>query len=153
MTQTEIQRMLDAFKCCHIAWLLVVPSTKLNPVYAYYQKQNRCLYATREEEAVAIATGLTLGGERPLLLIQQSGVGNVLNAVFTLADSYNVFFPIVVCDRSELDPNPVQRVSSKSTRLVLDSLGCSSIDWSEPNAIETFRSCLNQCCRWIVCTL
>ncbi|WP_414586728.1 hypothetical protein [Scytonema sp. PCC 10023] len=151
MKKTEIDSLLEALRCCNINWIVVFPSTGLDVVYAYYQEKNRCLYTTREEEAVAIASGLTIGGDRPLVLMQQSGVGNALNAVFTLADAYDVFFPILVCDRSELDPNPVQRVSSKSTKQVLEPLGCSWVDWSEPNAIEKFRSCLERRSRWIIC--
>jgi sulfopyruvate decarboxylase TPP-binding subunit len=153
MKEIEMQSMLNAFTACSIDRILVVPSTGLGPVYAYYEKLDRCLYATREEEAVAIATGLTLGGEHPLLLIQQSGVGNALNAVFSLADAYGVFFPIVVCDRSERDPNPVQRVSSKNTKVVLDALGCVHVNWSMSSASETFKNCVKGHCRWITCAL
>jgi sulfopyruvate decarboxylase TPP-binding subunit len=151
MEEIETNRRLDAFRCCQINWLLVVPSSGLNEVYDYYQKQDRCVYATREEESVAIATGLTLAGERPLILIQQSGVGNALNAVFTLPDAYHVFFPILVCMRPEQDPNPVQRVSIKNTMLILEELGCSKINWDHSGAVEQFKIFLKEQSRWIVC--
>jgi len=151
MTDEDLQRMLEAFRYCKIEWLLVVPSTGLDIVYSYYETHHHCLYVTREEEAIAIATGLALGCARPLVLMQQSGVGNCLNAVFTLADAYEVYFPILVCDRSELDPNLVQRTSSKSTKLVLESLGCGNLNWSEPSSINKFGSYLYECRRWIIC--
>lgn len=145
--------MLDAYISCAINWLIVVPGSGLNAVYNYYEEHHHCLYATREEEAVALATGLALGGERPLVLMQQSGVGNALNAVFSLADAYQVFFPIVVCDRSADDPNPVQRVSSTRTRLVLHNLDCAFIEWHEADAIDKFKSLLEARQRWILCSL
>lgn len=152
MMEAEIYRMLNAFSSCSIEWLLVVPASGLNSLYDYYQKRKRCLYVTREEEAVAIAAGLTLGGARPLIVMQQSGVGNSLNAVFSLADAYEIFFPILVFDRSEKDPNPVQRVSSKNTRLILENLGHAHIDWSEVNAGEKFKNLLDGQCRWVIAT-
>lgn len=151
MKKIETNRMLTAFGACNINWLLVVPSSGINEVYEHYEKEERCIYATREEEAVALATGLTLAGEHPLVLIQQSGVGNALNAVFTLPDAYHVFFPILVCMRPEQDPNPVQRVSTKNTMLILEKLGCSKINWDHSEAVEQFKIFLKEQSRWIVC--
>ncbi|MGA7733632.1 MAG: thiamine pyrophosphate-binding protein [Chloroflexia bacterium] len=147
------QCMLYAFQKCHIDWLAVVPSTGLNEVYDYYNEQGRCLFATREEEAVAICAGLAMTGKRPLVLMQQSGVGNALNAVFTLAQAYAIYFPIVVCDRSSYDPNPVQRHSSVSTWHVLESLGSVFLDWTNVNASERFSELLDRQQRWIISTL
>lgn len=151
MKKTEIHRLIDTLRNCEINWLLVVPSSGLDELYDYYQKQERCVYATREEEAVALATGLALGGEHPILVMQQTGVGNALNAVFTLPDAYQVFFPILVCVRPEEDPNPVQRVSTQKTMLLLEKLDCSHIDWRDLNALEKFRSFVERQSRWIVC--
>lgn len=148
-----VQSMLDTFQECDIDWLVVVPGSGLNAIYSYYSERDRCIYATREEEAIAIATGLTLGGEFPLVLMQQSGVGNSLNAVFTLAEAYEVFFPIVVCDRSANDPNLIQQVSSFYTARVLQELDSVEIDWRDPDAVTAFQAMLQRRQRWIVCTL
>ena len=37
--------------------------------------------ATREEEAFGIAAGLYLGGKRPTVMLQSSGLGNSINAI------------------------------------------------------------------------
>jgi sulfopyruvate decarboxylase subunit alpha len=153
MNQANAQRMLTAFEGCKISWLLVVPSTGLDLIYSHYDKLGRCIYVTREEEAIAVASGLVLGGEKPLVLIQQTGVGNTLNAVFTLADAYKIDFPIVVCDRSEFDPNPVQKISSVKTKNILESLGYSTVDWSKPNSIKMFEYFISQGVRWIISPL
>ena len=85
---------------------------------------------TREEEGVALAAGLAAAGEMPAVIMQQSGVGNCLNAVFTLADAYNLYFPILVATRSEEDENPVQRISVRSTGNLLELVSQTRLDWS-----------------------
>ena len=42
-------------------------------------RQMRAVPLTTEEEGVALATGAWLGGERSVLLLQSSGVGNCIN--------------------------------------------------------------------------
>jgi sulfopyruvate decarboxylase TPP-binding subunit len=150
----QVKRLLAAASAAGIDWLLVVPSTGLGAVYEHFGARNRCMYLTREEEAVSVAAGLALGGAHPMVLIQQSGVGNALNAVFSLAEAYAIFFPIVVCDRGLNDVNPVQRVSSQRTRQVLDALGCVFLDLDDPISPTFFH---HEVCekgiRWLRCDL
>jgi sulfopyruvate decarboxylase subunit beta len=76
------------------------PVFRLNELYHSYEGVNRCLYLTREEEAIAVASGMSLTGAHPLVVMRQSGVGNCLNAVFSLSEAYDIFFPILVYDRN-----------------------------------------------------
>ncbi|MFX1568263.1 MAG: sulfopyruvate decarboxylase subunit alpha [Promethearchaeota archaeon] len=48
---------------------------------------------TREEEGIGIAAGAYLGGRTPALLIQNSGLGNSVNAIKSLLELYEI--PIV----------------------------------------------------------
>jgi len=148
-----MDRMLAAFSDCRLDWLLTVPSAGLQRLYDSYDVTRRCLYATREEEAIALACGLTLGGVRPIVAMQQTGVGNAINAVLSLADAYEIRFPVVVFDRGPNDPNLVQRVSSTGTLKVLDALGCAHLDWEMASATEEFSEHLRASKRWIVCSM
>src|SRR5437762_14089753 len=105
---TVPEAIIRAFTIERISHIIVVPCTGLNPLYSHYERMGQCIYATREEEAIAIASGLAIGGALPAVVMQQSGVGNTLNAVFTLADAYCIYFPVVVLDRGVEDINPVQ---------------------------------------------
>lgn len=151
MNPTETQHLLAALDSCGISYLIVVPATGLEAVFQHFG--DRCIYATREEEAVAIAAGLTLGGEKPLVLMAQAGVGNALNAVFTLADAYQIHFPILVCFRGKEDPNLVQRISASQTHVVLESLECAEISWKDASSREVFAKLIDQKQRWIRCEL
>lgn len=55
---------------------------------------------TTEEEGVALAGGLWLGGTRSVLLMQSSGVGNCLN-IFTLAENCRIPLVLLVTMRGE----------------------------------------------------
>lgn len=151
MNQHGVRSLSDALSACGISPLVAVPSSGLNHLYQRFA--DRCLFVTREEEAIAIATGLALGGRQPLVIMQQSGVGNCLNALFSLACAYDVYFPIVVCDRGEMDPNPVQQVSSRETAKVMTALGATRLDLDASRCEEEIRRCLRAKARWMVCAL
>src|ERR1700732_1075017 len=53
----------------------------------------RAVSLTSEEEGVALAAGAWLGGQRPALLMQSSGVGNCVNM---LSLTKNCRFPLVM---------------------------------------------------------
>jgi sulfopyruvate decarboxylase subunit alpha len=58
--------------------------------------------ANREDEAVAIAGGMLLGGARTALLIQDNGFGNALTVLTTFVKAYHVGLPIVANTRGGL---------------------------------------------------
>lgn len=153
LTDAAFDRMLRAFRDNGLGWLLTVPSAGLQRLYASYEAVDRCLYATREEEAIALASGLRLGGVRPVVVTQQTGVGNAINAVLSLADAYEIGFPVIVFDRTVDDPNLVQRVSSDGTARILRALGCVELDWERPDHADRLRVALETGIRWILSPL
>jgi sulfopyruvate decarboxylase subunit alpha len=46
--------------------------------------------ATREEEAIGIAAGAYLGGKKPVVYMQNSGLGNSINAIASLLIAYKI---------------------------------------------------------------
>jgi len=54
----------------------------------------RYLRATREDNAIGLAVGAYLAGERPLVFMESAGVGTALDALTSLAMSYGI--PLVV---------------------------------------------------------
>lgn len=153
MNSVQAKHLIEALSLCGVGRLVVVPASGLELVYRHFEAHGECVYATREEEAVAIAAGLSLGGERAAVVMAQAGVGNALNAVFTLADAYAIYFPILVCFRGGQDPNLVQRVSAHQTHRVLDSLDCAEVSWDEPAGGEEFKRLVDNRQRWIKCSL
>ena len=59
------------------------------------------MIATREEEAFGIAAGLYLGGARPTVMLQSSGLGNSLNAITSLLLPYQIPVLTIVSMRGD----------------------------------------------------
>jgi sulfopyruvate decarboxylase subunit alpha len=57
--------------------------------------------ATREEEAFGIAAGLYLGGHRPTVMLQSSGLGNSINALTSLLVPYQIPALILISMRGD----------------------------------------------------
>jgi len=54
---------------------------------------------TREEEGVGIAAGAYMGGKRPALLMQNSGLGNCINALASLNGLYRIPLLMIISHR------------------------------------------------------
>jgi sulfopyruvate decarboxylase TPP-binding subunit len=59
------------------------------------------LIATREDEAVAIATGAWLMGKKPLVYLQNSGLGNCIDAITSLVIPYGIRLDYLIDNRKE----------------------------------------------------
>jgi sulfopyruvate decarboxylase alpha subunit len=78
---------------------------------------------TTEEEGVALLAGADLGGERGVLLMQSSGVGNCVN-MFSLLRSCGFPFITIVTMRGEwAEFNPWQVPMGQSTPQTLERAG------------------------------
>lgn len=85
-------------------FVIHIPSSTLKTLIAYCEQQSwmRVFPATREEEAVGIASGLALAGRRCLLIIQDNGIGNSLTALTTFPEPYHIPVMTIVSRRGGL---------------------------------------------------
>jgi sulfopyruvate decarboxylase alpha subunit len=91
---------------------------------------------TTEEEGVALACGAWLGGNRAVLLMQSSGVGNCVN-MFSLLRSGDFPFLALVTMRGEYaEFNPWQAPMGKATQGVLELMGIHVLRASRPDEVE-----------------
>jgi sulfopyruvate decarboxylase alpha subunit len=80
---------------------------------------------TTEEEGIALAAGAWLGGQRAVMLLQSSGVGNCIN-MLSLSASCRFPLLLLVTMRGEwAEFNPWQVPMAKATQGVLESMGFS----------------------------
>ena len=80
--------------------------------------------ATREEEAFGIAAGLYLGGARPTVMLQSSGLGNSLNALTSLIVPYKIPMLIVISMRGDAGEwNDAQVPMGRAVRPICDAIG------------------------------
>jgi len=66
-----------------------------------YKSKNKLdhFVATREDEAIALASGVALAGNRALVYIQNSGLGNIGDALTSLAQLYRLPMLILISYR------------------------------------------------------
>lgn len=80
---------------------------------------------TTEEEGIGLAAGAWLGGEKSVLLMQSSGVGNVINAAGLLKTCRIPLLLIVTMRGEEGEFNTWQVPMGTATPAVLEAMGVS----------------------------
>ncbi len=95
----------------------------------------RTVVLTTEEEGLGLATGAWLGGERSVLLMQSSGVGNVINVLGTIREC-RIPLPMIITMRGEYGEfNPWQIPMGQATPAVLEAMGVIVQPALEPSAV------------------
>jgi sulfopyruvate decarboxylase alpha subunit len=83
----------------------------------------RVVPLTTEEEGIAQLFGAWLGGQKGVLLMQSSGVGNCIN-MLSVAIAHRTPLPMLVTMRGEFGEfNPFQVPMGNATRTVLEAMG------------------------------
>ena len=141
--------IINAIELSKMEFVISVPTSGIDNVYKYFESKERCIYSTREDEAMAIAAGLSINKNKSIVIIQQSGVGNLLNTMFTLIESYDFYFPVLVYDRGSGDINPIHWISSNNTNRVINSLYNSiKIDFTKEESTQQFLAGIRQNIIW-----
>jgi len=106
--------------------VVYVPDNPLSHVLRIFErelKDVRLVLATREEEAFGIAAGLYLGGRRPIVMLQSSGLGNSLNAITSLLIPYQIPALMVISMRGDASEwNAAQVPMGRALPAILDSI-------------------------------
>lgn len=104
----------------------------------------RPIVLTTEEEGVATCCGAWLGGERAVLLMQSSGVGNCINMMSLLQNCRFPFLCIVTMRGEWAEFNPWQVPMSRATQGSLELMGVRVMRVSQAAEVaETVRAALD----------
>ncbi|MFL6789956.1 MAG: phosphonopyruvate decarboxylase [Bradyrhizobium sp.] len=96
----------------------------------------RGIVLTTEEEGVALLAGAWAGGQRGVLLMQSSGVGNCIN-MFSLTQIFRFPFLTLVTMRGEWGEfNPWQVPMGSSTEAVFELSGIKVLRASHPQEVR-----------------
>lgn len=90
---------------------------------------------TTEEEGVALGCGAWLGGDRAVLLMQSSGVGNCVNMLSLVAAGRFPFLALVTMRGEWEEFNEWQVPMGRATQPVLEAMGVSVLRADEPGAV------------------
>ena len=129
MKKDSIQPWGDAiyalFKSHRVNMLSFVPDAGHARLIALCERdaEMRAVTLTTEEEGIAFAAGAYLGGERAVLLMQSSGVGNCMN-MLSLPRVCNMPLVMLITMRGEWGEfNPWQVPMGQQTRALLEQCG------------------------------
>ena len=86
-------------------------------------KSMRAVVLSTEEEGIGLAAGAWLGGERSVLLMQSSGVGNIINVLGTVKECRFPLVNLITMRGEEGEFNPWQVPMGQATRAVLEAMG------------------------------
>jgi sulfopyruvate decarboxylase alpha subunit len=86
-------------------------------------KKMRAVVLTTEEEGIGLAAGAWLGGEKSVLLMQSSGVGNVINVIGMMKECRIPLVSLVTMRGQQGEFNPWQVAMGQATRSVLEAMG------------------------------
>lgn len=124
----------SGLKRAKIDFVTSVPCVNLKELLSLLQSDHEitCVPATREEEGIGLCAGAYLGGKRPAILMQNSGLGNSINALASLDFLYRIPLLMIISHRGVEGENIVAQVPmGKLTEPLLNTLG---IRWLRPGA-------------------
>lgn len=116
-----------------------VPCTILKSLIDLLQKDRNIIYvsATREEEAIGIATGAYLCGRKPAVLMQNTGLGGSIGALASLVVLYKVPLLFLVSWRGyEGKDAPEHRIIGESVTELLEAVKIPTLILNEDNHEE-----------------
>ena len=86
-------------------------------------KKMRAVVLSTEEEGIGLAAGAWLGGQKTALLMQSSGVGNVINTLGMVRECRFPLVTLVTMRGEQGEFNPWQVPMGQAVRPVLEAMG------------------------------
>ncbi|MGJ4944306.1 phosphonopyruvate decarboxylase [Bradyrhizobium sp. HKCCYLS1011] len=115
----------NALKAADVAQICYVPDAGHSRLIqlAHGDSAIQTTVLTTEEEGVALSAGAWLGGQRAVLLMQSSGVGNCVNMLSLLASCRFPFLTFVTMRGEWAEFNPWQVPMGKATPAAFEIMG------------------------------
>ncbi len=92
---TPEQKVVDILKHNRINIAATLPCDRIKGLLVLIEKNIKTIPLTREENGVGMCAGIYLGGGRPIMVIQSTGIGNMINALLSLNLTYSIPLPII----------------------------------------------------------
>ncbi len=93
------EQLISILKTAGVDFTASLPCEKIKTLLEMVSGSFPHVPLTREEEGVGIAAGAALAGRRPALFVQSSGLGNMMNALLSLTQFYELPLAIFVSRR------------------------------------------------------
>jgi len=108
-----------------IDFIVSVPCVNLTKILNMIDEDDEIIHVpvTREEEGIGICAGAYLGGKKTAILMQNSGLGNSINALKSLMELYQIPILMIMSHRGTEGENICGQVPmGESTPKILDAM-------------------------------
>ncbi|MGA7074935.1 MAG: sulfopyruvate decarboxylase subunit alpha [Halobacteriota archaeon] len=120
---TPEEETVELFEQNGIDLIATLPCDRLKNLLPLVGERFFEVQLSREEDGVGICAGAFLAGAKPLMLIQSTGIGNLLNALSSLNFTYELPLPIVASWRGVYQESiPAQVYWGAHLKAVLNAL-------------------------------
>lgn len=119
------EAIYDGLKDIGIDFIVSVPCVNLTKLLNMIDEDPEITHipVTREEEGIGICAGAYLGGMKPAILMQNSGLGNSVNALKSLIELYEIPLIMIMSHRGTEGESIVGQVPmGQSTPLILEAM-------------------------------
>ena len=139
----------QGMKRAGINFVTSVPCVNLQELLALVSGDPDIIHVpvTREEEGVSLCAGAWMGGRRAALLMQNSGLGNSINALASLDILYSIPLLMIISHRGGKGETVVGQVPmGKLTTPLLDAMAISHFSPQTGEAEETVAQAWGRAC-------
>lgn len=123
MDSTEA--IYNGLKDAGINFIVSVPCVNLSRLLEMIDEDDEIIHVpvTREEEGIGLCAGAFLGGKKPAILMQNSGLGNSINALKSLTELYEFPLLMIMSHRGTEGENICGQIPmGQSTPLILEAM-------------------------------
>ena len=140
MTQTQTSwedSVYDTLRRNGVTQFAYVPDNGLKRFIerALADNEAHAVSLTNESEGVGVVVGADLGGSRGVLMVQSSGVGNLVNYLSVVALGHFPLLMLVSMRGDFGEGNPWQFPMGQAVEPVLNAMGVATIRVDDPGAV------------------
>ena len=131
------EAIYNGLKDAGIDFIVSVPSANLSKLLDMIDDDSEITHipVTREEEGIGICAGAYMGGKRTAILMQNSGLGNSINALKSLMELYEFPLLMIMSHRGTEGENICGQVPmGESTPLILEAMDFKFFKPANPEA-------------------
>jgi sulfopyruvate decarboxylase subunit alpha len=144
---TPSEAVYQGIKEAGIDFIVSVPCANLKKLIPMVDSDPDIIHVpvTREEEGVGVCAGAYMGGKRPAMLMQNSGLGNSINALASLDILYEIPLLMIMSHRGvEGEPIVAQVPMGQLTAPLLETLNLSYfLPESKQDATDTIVTAMD----------
>jgi sulfopyruvate decarboxylase subunit alpha len=133
-------KLYETIKNLGVNLLLILPDNMIQGLLKVIYEKNeiRQVTITREEEGMGIAAGAYLGGMTPAIIMQNSGLGNSINAIKSLLQLYKIPILLIMSHRG----GEGEKISAQNQmgQVTLTLLECIDVKTFVVNSIKTIEN-------------